>query len=154
MWIEYVSIFAFGVAIGLVVYRFAINRTPINLETVTTAITDVDPLAERVESSVQIAVNAIEQARREGTYSTPDAMANEVINFVKEFVPQARGISNASITKFIKSAVLIASTMTHQIAAAKATVDEAKVKAAVATGGKAVLPETPASYLPPRFEKG
>lgn len=98
----------------------------------TTAAAAYPDLAARVESATQIVVNAIEQGRREiaagngqQIYTTSDQMANEVIDFVKEFVPQARGTSNESITKFIKSAVLVASTMTNAIAASKATVAEA-----------------------------
>lgn len=130
-WIDF-GLVALGIAIGLVIYRFALTGKPITLEGVTKAATEFPDLVDRVESSVQIVVNAIEQGRREiaagngnQIYTTPDEMANEVIDFVKEVVPQAKGISNDSITKFIKSAVLVASTMTNTIAAAKATVAEA-----------------------------
>lgn len=130
-WMD-IGLVGIGIAIGLVIYRFVSAKKPVTLESVTAAAIEFPDLAARVESSVQIAVNAIEQGRREiaaghgaQIYTTSDEMANEVINFVKEFVPQVRGTSNESITKFIKSAVLVASTMTNTIAAAKATVAEA-----------------------------
>lgn len=130
-WLD-IGLVALGVAVGMTVYHFVIAKKPVTLENVTDAATKFPDLVDRVESSVQIVVNAIEQGRREiaagngaQIYTTPDEMANEVIDFVKEMVPQAEGISNESITKFIKGAVLVASTMTNAIAASKATVAEA-----------------------------
>lgn len=130
-WLD-IGLVAVGIAVGLIIYRFFLAGKPATLGSVTAVAAEFPDLAKRVESSVQIIVNALEQGRREiaagnGTqiYTTPDEMANEVIDFVKEFVPQARDISNESITKFIKSAVLVASTMTNAIAASKATVAEA-----------------------------
>lgn len=124
--LENLSLVALGIAVGLVVYRFLVTKTPVTLENITTAVETVEPLADRLEKTVQVVVNSIEQERREpGNYNkTPDEMTYEVLNFVKEFVPQARSVSNESITKFIKSAVLIASNMAHQIESSKATVRE------------------------------
>lgn len=133
MWLEYVSIFAFGVAIGLVVYRFAINKTPINLETLTTVADSVEPVALQIEKVIQIGANAAEGYRKDGTFSTTEEMSNFVLDFVKEWVPAARAIPNKKIVSFIKSAALVSSALTNQIAAAKATVAEAKVVVAAAT---------------------
>lgn len=139
MWLEYVSIFAFGVAIGLVVYRFAINKTPLTLESATTAIESVEPVALQIEKVIQIGANAAEGYRKDGTFSTTEEMSSFVLNFVKEWVPAARAIPNKKIISFIKSAALVSSALTNQIAAAKATVAETKVRMVVA----AALPPTP-----------
>lgn len=135
--LENIGLLMLGVAIGLAVYRFVVNKTPVTLESITTAVEEVEPLADRLEKTVQVVVNSIEQERREpGSYAkTPDEMTHEVLNFVKEFVPQARSVSNESITKFIKSAVLIASNMAHQIESSKATVRESAVVVAESKEG-------------------
>lgn len=136
-WLD-IGLVGVGIAVGITVYHFVIARKPVTLETLTAAAVAFPDKVERVQSAVQIVVNAIEQGRREiaagngeQIYTTPDEMANEVIDFVKEVVPQAQGISSKSITSFIKSAVLVASTMTNAIAASKATVKEAEASGIV-----------------------
>lgn len=157
-WLD-IGMVALGIAIGLTVYHFIISKKPITLENLTEVATQFPDKVEQVQSAVQIVVNALEQGRREiaagngaQIYTTPDEMANEVIDFVKEVVPQAEGISNKSITNFIKSAVLVASTMTNTIAAAKATVAEAAESNLVIT--EKLLPpqivvESPADSVAP-----
>lgn len=133
MW-ENVGLFIVGIAIGLVIYRFVLAGKPVTVEGVMQAGMEVMPLMEQIEKAVQIGANAVEQNRREKekgggsfVYTTPQQDSDFVINFVKEWVPQARNIPNGKITDFLKSAVLVASTMTHQINAAKAKVAEAQV---------------------------
>lgn len=123
MW-ENIGLLVLGVAIGLVIYRFVINKQTITVETLTEAIDSVPLLTDQIEKVVQIGANAAEQYRRDGTFQTTDEMSNFVLDFVKEWVPAARGMPNQKIVAFIKSAALVSSGLMHQIAAAKATVRE------------------------------
>lgn len=145
MW-ENIGLLIAGVAIGMVVYKFVLAGKPATVQGVMQAGMEVMPLIKQIEQAVQIGVNAIEQNNREKeksgvayTYATPQEDSDFVINFVKRWVPQARGIANSEITDFLKSAVLVASTMTHTINAAKAKVAEVQVVVAEA----AAVPNTP-----------
>lgn len=145
MW-ENIGLVIGGIAIGLLVYKYILSGKPVTVQGVMQAGTEVMPLIEQIRQAVQIGANAVEQNRREKeksgaayTYTTPQQDSDFVINFVKRWVPQARGISNSEITDFLKSAILVASTMTHTINAAKATVAEAQIVVSEAVA----VPNTP-----------
>jgi hypothetical protein len=124
---DWIPVVALAIAIASVIYSYIRThgtKQP-TLSQVVSAGSVVPSLAERAAAAIQIAVNAVEQYRREGNYVTPDEAAKQVFDFVEEVVPEAKGLPRESLLQMLKAAVLVASNYTHQISAAKAAEKQA-----------------------------
>lgn len=77
------------------------------------------PFATELTEVAQIVVNEIEQSAREGHFISNDEKFNRALDLVKKWRPEFAKIDNAKVIAAIKSAVLVASALTHQIDAAK-----------------------------------
>lgn len=86
------------------------------------------PFATELAEVAQIVVNEIEQAVREGVVLSNEEKFNRALDLVKKWNPQFAEIENRKIIAAIKSAVLVASSITNQINAAKTQVAEGERK--------------------------
>lgn len=142
---EWFGIAALIIAIVAVGYVFISRQTPLTAANVTTAVNAVPSLATEVEKAATVVIQSYEQARRKGKLVN-DPPLNKVMNQVRDWLPDWAKVeaSNDQIVEAINSAILMASLVTSQIAAAKETVAEAKVRKVVAS---ALPPSPPSSIL-------
>lgn len=100
----------------------------INLGTVTSTLEAAIPFATELSEVSQIVVNEIEQAAREGAYIPDEEKLAIAISKVKNWSPHFRELETHKVITAIKSAVLVASSITNQISASKAEVATAEDK--------------------------
>lgn len=132
---EWLSIAALIISVVVGIYFFVNRKTPLTAANVTTAVNAVPSLATEVEKAATVVIQSYEQARRKGKLVN-DPPLNRVMNQVRDWLPDWAKVaaSNDQIVEAINSAILMASLVTNQINAAKATVQESDAP-----------PETPAS---------
>lgn len=124
---EWISIAAIIIAIAAVGYSFYSKQTVVSGSNLSAAITAIPSLATEVDKAATIVVQSYEQARRKGQLeNTPEL--NEVMNRVRGWLPEEiqDAVTNDQVVEAINSAILIASAMTNQINANKATVADSE----------------------------
>lgn len=117
------------VAVGVyALYQHYKKGEVINLGTVTTELEAAIPFAQELSEVAQIVVNEIEQAAREGAYIPNEEKLSIAIDRVKNWSPAFKDLETPKVITAIKSAVLVASSITNQISASKAEVATAENK--------------------------
>lgn len=114
---DYVQILV--VVVTLAVAGYAIYAASKRGEVVTVggtleAIKEAVPIALQASEIVQIAVNTVEQLKREGTIKTNDEAFNRALNLAKEWIPDEWEVPNEDIISFINAAVLTSSALARQ----------------------------------------
>lgn len=122
---QWFGLIALVISAVVAVYLFVSRKTPVTATNVTTAVESVQPLADQVERAATIVVQAIEQARRKGKLDKMPEYS-ELLNRVRGWLPVNVEPTNDQVIDAINSAILVASALTNQINAAKATVQEAE----------------------------
>lgn len=120
---QWFGLIALVISAVVVVFLFVTRKTPFTAAHVTTAVNSVQPLAAEVEKAATIVVQAIEQARRKGQLDKLPEYG-ELLNRVRGWLPVNVEPTNDQILDAINSAILVASALTNQINANKATVQE------------------------------
>lgn len=118
-------------------YKASQSGQAVNLGSVVSTIEGSVPLAKEIIDVAQTAVNSIEQMRRQpgNTMSNNEAFSRATAT-VRKWFPATEDVSDEQIITAINSAVLVASTMTNQIQAAKAVVIDAEVNKGILVDGK------------------
>lgn len=114
---DYLQIFVVVVTLvvaGYAIYRATQNGTPITLSAAVEEIKEAVPVAIQAKEIVQIAVNSVEQLKREGSIKTNDEAFNHALNLAKQWIPDEWEVSNEDIINFINSAVLVSSALARQ----------------------------------------
>lgn len=122
---QWFGLIALVISVVVTVYLFVSRKTPVTATNVTTAVESVQPLADQVDKAATIVVQAIEQARRKGKLDKMPEYG-ELLNRVRGWLPVNVEPTNDQVIDAINSAILVASALTNQINAAKATVQEAE----------------------------
>lgn len=107
--------------------RYKAGKTT-DLSTLVATVENQIPFATELAEVAEIVVNEIEQAVREGVVISDEDKFNRALDMVKKWRPEFAEIDNHKVAAAIKSAVLVASALTHQLNAAKAQVAEAERK--------------------------
>lgn len=122
---QWFGLIALVISVVVTVYLFVSRKTPVTATNVTTAVESVQPLADQVDKAATIVVQAIEQARRKGKLDKMPEYG-ELLNRVRGWLPVNVEPTNDQVIDAINSAILVASALTNQINANKATVQEAE----------------------------
>lgn len=104
---------------GYTIYTQWKNGGVFNLGTLTATVESKIPFANELSEVAQIVVNEIEQGVREGVVLSNEEKFNHALDLVKGWSPEFAELDNKKVIAAIKSAVLVASALTHQINAAK-----------------------------------
>lgn len=72
------------------------------------------PLAVELAEIVQIAVNSVEQLRREGKIQSNDVAFNRALDIAKKWIPDEWEVDNEDLINTINSAVLVASSLRRE----------------------------------------
>lgn len=107
------------ILVTLVVAAFALYRSFQRGETVTLTqgietIKSSIPIAQQVMEVAQIAVNSVEQLRREGKITDNDVAFNRALDLTKGWIPQEWQVENKDIIASINAAILVASALSRQ----------------------------------------
>lgn len=102
-----------GIA-GFALYRTYRSGEIITLNGVVDQIRDARPIATQVAEVAQIAVNSVEQIRREGKLQNNDAAFNHALNLVKKWIPDEWEVDNEDIINTINAAVLVSSALRRE----------------------------------------
>lgn len=113
---------------GYTVYTQLKKSETVDVGTIVNTIENQIPFATELVEVAQIVVNEIEQAVREGVVLSNEEKFNRALDLVKGWRPEFSHIENRKIISAIKSAVLVASTLTHAIQADKVTQIEGERK--------------------------
>lgn len=108
------------IVITLFVAGFSLYRSYKQGETITLTgavgeIKNAQPDAVKLMEIAQIAVNAVEQLRREHKITSNDVAFNYALSYIKKWIPDGWEIDNEDIIAAINAAVLVASFMSDQI---------------------------------------
>src|SRR5688572_28545 len=82
--------------------------------TLVEAVKEAVPVTQQLQEIVQIAVNAVEQLRREGKITDNDAAFNRALDLAKKWIPDEWEVDNTDIIAAINAAVLVASALSNQ----------------------------------------
>lgn len=80
------------------------------------------PVAVELMEVAQIAVNAVEELRRQGKIQSNDEAFNYALNYMKKWIPDEWEVDNEDIIATINAAVLVASAIREQIDSGKGNV--------------------------------
>lgn len=122
-----ISMISLAVAIVAVVYAFVVGRQKVTVKNVSAAVDVVPRIASEIAAVATTVVQGIEQVKREGNISNEQAYSlalDQMRDWIKVIVPTDIKISNEQIISAVKSAILVASALTHQIEAAKEIAEE------------------------------
>lgn len=72
------------------------------------------PIAQQVQEIAQIAVNSVEQLRRERKITNNDVAFNRALDLTKKWLPKEWQVDNEDIIASINSAILVASALSKQ----------------------------------------
>lgn len=78
------------------------------------AVNAAKPVVAQLMEISQIAVNAVEEARRQGKINSNDQAFNHALNLVKQWIPDNLEVDNATIIETINAAILVASALRSQ----------------------------------------
>lgn len=99
---------------GYAVYKANQGGKPITMTASLEAIKDATPIAVQAKEIVQIAVNAAEQLKREGSLKSNDEAFNHALDLTKQWIPPEWQLSNEDVINFINAAVLVSSALARQ----------------------------------------
>lgn len=114
---DYVQIFVVVVTLavaGYAVYVATKRGETVTLSGVVENIKEAVPIALQASEIVQVAVNTVEQLKRDGTINDNDEALNHALNLAKQWIPPEWQVSNEDIIRFIKAAVLTSSALARQ----------------------------------------
>lgn len=125
VWMTILILIVAGIA-GYSLYRSYQSGKTIDVSNVVGTLETSVPLAKEIIDVAQTAVNSIEQLRRQpgSTITNSEAFARAT-NTVRKWFPSTEEVTDEQIITAVNSAILVASTFTHQIRADKAVVAEA-----------------------------
>lgn len=126
------------VALGIAIYNLAQGKKPVSLEGVVTAVEEAIPIGQDFAKVAEIAVNAVEQLKREGKIATNDQAFNMAIDIAEKYLPGLDAIGNEKLIMAINAAVLVASSLTAQIEHAKADMGMSSSQSITTRGPKQV----------------
>lgn len=78
------------------------------------AVAEIRPVALEVKDIVQVAVNAVEQARREGKITDNNVAFRNAYNMAKKWIPDEWEVPDDELVEYINGAVLVASSLSRQ----------------------------------------
>jgi hypothetical protein len=108
---------------GYALYRSYQADHGITLSAVAEQIKEAQPVVLQLREVVEIAVQAAEQLKREGSIQSNDEALNHALNLVKQWIPDEWEVSNRDIIESINSAVLVASALSRQAGKSSETVE-------------------------------
>lgn len=109
---------------GWAVYKAYQRGEEITPTTLVEATTTARPVAAELMEVVQIAVNSVEQLKREGKIRSNDVAFNHALDLAKKWIPDEWEVDNEDLINAINAAVLVASTLSEQ--AGKSSEDAAQ----------------------------
>lgn len=99
---------------GFALYRSYAMGNLITLSGAVDTIKGSVPVAQELQEIVQIAVNSVEQLKREGKIDSNDVAFNHALDLVKKWVPKEWHVDNEDIFAAINAAVLVSSALARQ----------------------------------------
>jgi len=109
----FVAVVTLAVA-GYAVYAATKKGETVTLSGVVENVKEAVPIALQAKEVVQIAVNTVEQLKRDGSIKTNDEAFNHALNLSKKWLPAEWQVSNEDIINFINAAVLTSSALAKQ----------------------------------------
>lgn len=138
---EVVLILVVAALAGYAIYRTYLKGDVVTVSGIAGSLEAAVPIGKEVVDVAQTVVNAIEQERRQpGSPITDSEAFSRATSEVRGWL-NALGIDGAEVTDqqiltAVNSAILVASSLSHQIKADKATVGEAAQKGVVVDASK------------------
>lgn len=109
------------IVLTLLVAGYALfrKRETIDISTLTPSavleeINSARPIAVELMEIAQVAVNSVEQLRREGKIQSNDVAFNTALDLIKKWVPDQWELDNEDIVNSINAAVLVASALRRE----------------------------------------
>lgn len=109
------------IVLTLLVAGYALfrKRETIDISTLTPSavleeINSARPIAIELMEIAQVAVNSVEQLRREGKIQSNDVAFNTALDLIKKWVPDQWELDNEDIVNSINAAVLVASALRRE----------------------------------------
>ena len=114
---DYLQIFVTVVTLavaGYAIYAATQGGQTVTLTGAVESIKEAVPIALQAKEIVQIAVDTVEELKRNGKITDNDVAFNHALDLAKQWLPPEWQVSNKDITNFINAAVLTSSALARQ----------------------------------------
>lgn len=99
---------------GFALYRSYQSGKSVTMTSLVETIKSSAPVAQELMEIAQIAVNSVEQLRREGKITDNDIAFNRALDLTKKWIPDEWKVDNSDIINSINAAILVASSLSKQ----------------------------------------